>query len=310
MNLKRAAWIALNRPNPLLSALTNDCIEQARDRAHGAVSVMGKSAKNLVQGYEPAIDGHGAKYHNVTVLTMGFANTADAFTAIDELVFKSGKYTIEQLIKAAQNNYKGSFLNEQIYHDLRKWSKFGTANDLADENAAFVMNTLADICEKLQRGTIRYLPSCHTIDANARFGMCIYATLDGRKDGEPLNKNIGPVNLVRKSNPTELVLSASKMPQERFSGGQPIDLYVPANFIDSIENKHKFQKLMEVYFARGGMQIQVNSINLDLLKKAYDHPEQYGTLIIRKGGFSVYFTEMYREVQKETIERFEMEQRT
>jgi formate C-acetyltransferase len=309
MNLRRAAWIAANRPNPLLSALTNDCIEQARDRAHGAVAVMGQDAKTLAREYVLATDGRGAKYHNVTVLAMGFANTADAFTAIHEFVFKSGKYTLQQLIGAARDNYQGSLLNEQIYHDLQKCGKFGTANDAADENAAFVLNTLADICEALQRGTIRYLPSCHTIDANARFGMCIYATLDGRKNGEPLNKNIGPVNLVRRSNPTELVLSSSRMPQVRFSGGQPIDLYVPSNFIDSIENKHKFQKLMEVYFARGGMQVQVNSINLDLLKRAYEHPEQYGSLIIRKGGFSVYFTEMYREVQKETIERFEMEQR-
>ena len=59
----------------------------------------------------------------------------------------------------------------------------------------------------------------------------------------------------------------------------------------------------------GGMQVQVNSVSIDLLKKAYEEPENYPHVIVRKGGFSIYFTDMLREVQKDMIDRFEMESR-
>lgn len=43
------------------------------------------------------------------------------------------------------------------------------------------------------------------------------------------------------------------------------------------------------------------------MKKAYENPEEYPNVIVRKGGFSIYFTDMLKEVQKDMIERFEKE---
>jgi len=307
-NRYRAAWVALNRPNPLLSLITEDCISFARDRAHSALYAMGEAAEDLLAGgdLEEIRKGRGAKYHNVTVLAMGFAHAADSLSAIQELVFNRKQYTLEQLMQAARDDYQGESAM-QIYAQLRRCPKYADGSDRADENAAFVLEALADACESLYTGNMRYLPTCHTIDANVQFGNCVYASLDARRDGEPFGKNAGPVMTALKNTPTDLMVSAAKLPQYRYSGGVPIDIYLPENIMGSQENRDKFKDLLKAYIQMGGMQVQVNSVNLELLKKAYAEPDQYPHVIVRKGGFSLYFTDMFREVQKDMIQRFERE---
>ena len=58
-------------PDPFVSLLTDDCIEKHCDRISGA------------------------KYHNVTVECMGMVNVSDGICAVDRLVFKDKKYTLE-----------------------------------------------------------------------------------------------------------------------------------------------------------------------------------------------------------------------
>jgi formate C-acetyltransferase len=313
-NLQRAAWVALNRPNPLLSVLTNDCIQYGRDRAHAAVHMLGQRAEKMlpkkdadIYNYNEIVSGRGAKYHNVTVLSMGFAHAADALTAIEELVFVKHKYTIEEIIAAAKENYQGSEKNMLILANLRHSKKYAESDAKANDNAAFILNALADACEKCYAGNIRYLPTCHTIDSNAQFGNCVYASLDGRCDGEAFGKNAGPVMWAVKTSPVEFILSAARLPQSRFSGGVPIDIYVMDDIFASEENRAKFRGLLKAYFELGGMQVQVNSVDVELLKKAYAEPEKYPHVIVRKGGFSLYFTDMFKNVQKDMIERFERE---
>lgn len=310
-NMRKSAWTAWNRPNPVLSMLLEDCIAFGRDRAHAALHALGRGAEEQlgIRGEELSDirKGRGAKYHNVTVLAMGFAHAADAMSAIEKLVFKEHRYTLDELICAARHNYEKTEQDLTIYADLRRCPKYADGSDEADDYAAYVLDCLADACENHYRGNIRFLPTCHTIDSNVQFGRCVYASLDGRKDGEAFGKNAGPVLQVIKNTPTDLIVSALRIPQYRFSGGVPIDIYVPENVLAKPEGREKFKGLLKSYLCRGGMQVQVNSVSLELLKKAYESPEEYPHVIVRKGGFSIYFVDMLREVQKDMIRRFEKE---
>jgi formate C-acetyltransferase len=313
-NKQKAAWVAMHRPNPMLSLLLDDCIEFGRDRAHSGFHALGDKAKEFMENDEFKFielrKGRGVRYHNVTVLATGFADVADSMSAIDELVYKQHKYTLEDIMEAARNNYEGSERVSKIYVDLKRCPKYANGSRVADINAAFVLDALADACEDEYTGNIRYLPTCHTIDSNVLFGNCVYASMDSRKDGEAFAKNAGPVLSVLKNTPTDLMWSASKLPQVRFSGGMPIDLYVMENLLSTKENCEKFRGLLKVYFEMGGMQVQVNSVNVELLKQAYNEPEKYPNVIVRKGGFSMYFTDMPKVTQKDMIERFEKESRS
>lgn len=311
LNRKRAAWIAWNRPNPLLSLLLDDCIYYGRDRAHEAIHTLGLEAKEWLgipeDQFEEIRSGRGVKYHNVTVLTQGFADAGDSLTAIDRLVFKEGKYSLNNLIEATRNNFEGNEKYCEILLDVTNCPKYADGSDEADDMVTFVLNAAADACENNYSGTMRYLPSCHTIDSNVQFGRCVYASIDGRRDGEAFGKNAGPVMQVIKNTPTDLMTSAYRIPQYRFSGGVPIDIYVPASIFSSKEGRDKYKGLIKTYLNAGGMQVQVNSVSVELLKKAYAFPELYPNVIVRKGGFSIYFTDMMKEVQKDMIDRFERE---
>ena len=95
------------------------------------------------------------------------------------------------------------------------------------------------------------------------------------------------------------------LPHCKFFGGQPIDV----NFgIDMVQNhKKEIRTLIDIYLNRGGLQFQVNSVSSKLLREAMGNSEKYPNLVVRIGGYSMYFKNISRESQKEFIERFERE---
>ena len=103
---------------------------------------------------------------------------------------------------------------------------------------------------------------------------------------------------------TSLVLSVSSWDQSRFSGGQPLDLWIDAKDWHDKENVRRYATLFRTYFRRGGLQLQINGADPADLRAAMDHPERYGHLIVRIGGFSMRFVDMQRDAQEDFIRRF------
>ncbi len=260
-------------PDPFLSLLTKNCIEKHCDRISGAV------------------------YHNVTVECMGMTNVADGICAIDKLVFKDKKYTLNELCEAVKMNFSGF---ENLRQDILDCPKYGQNSD-ADKYAIRVAEIMQNIIRDFDRDNYFFSPSLHTLDANVGYGRDWGAGFDGRYAGTPFAKNAGPSNNARKSEPTDLVLSAAKLPQYKFFGGQPIDI----NFgTDTIKNhKSEITALIKVYLANGGIQFQVNSLSSQLLRDATDNPEKYPNLVVRIGGYSLLFNSISRDSKEEFIER-------
>ena len=266
---------ALNRPNPLLSAMTDGCVKARADRSVAC------------------------KYNTVTVETLGLVNACDGLLAIKELVFEKKKYTIADFIAAAKSNYEGY---EDMQHDILKCKKYGMNDPEANALIKRVADMISCACRSRYEGNRTYLPSLHTIDANVFYGRIIPATLDGRKKGEPLNKNANPALQLKSREHTSVVLSATALDQTDFSGGQPIDLYFDKSWFKDKASRDKIKALIHTYFEMGGLQFQVNSIDLELLEKAYLEPEKYPDVIVRKGGYSVRFNEMSQAARAEFIE--------
>lgn len=276
--------ICLSIPNPWLSGVTANCIERACDRWDG-----------------------GAKYHNVYVENFGFANTADALAAIEQLVFNEGKYTLRQLMDAARNNYQGY---EEIHSDILKCPKYGMNHKATDEKARRILSMIAEICEEGQERNIHFLPSLHTLDFEVDRGSRVSATLDGRLAGEPFNKNAGPANLNRSAGPTAVALSACRLNQAKLHGGQALDIHFAVRNMDTPDKRKKVEAFMRTYFAGGGLQLQVNALSSATLKKVYENPKQYPDLIVRIGGHSRYYNDLPDEVKKEFIKRISIEEGT
>ena len=57
------------------------------------------------------------------------------------------------------------------------------------------------------------------------------------------------------------------------------------------------------YFEQGGMQIQFNVINSEVLKDAMANPENYKNLLVRISGYNAYFVNLNKDMQVELINR-------
>ena len=64
-----------------------------------------------------------------------------------------------------------------------------------------------------------------------------------------------------------------------------------------------FINLAKAYFAGGGQQLSINVLSAEDLIDAQEHPEQYGDLIVRVGGYSDYFVRLPRDLQDNIIAR-------
>ena len=277
INRKNAYEFAANRPNPLTSLITAGCIESGLDRSVGA------------------------KYNTETVETFALANTADAICAIDTLVFGQKKYTLGQLIEAARNDYEGY---TDILRDIKACKKYGQNDEYANGIASRLTDMVASLCKEFDSGNVHFVPSLHTLDGNVWFGTKLYSTLDGRLAHTPIAKNAGPSNDVRTPDPTSLVLSAASINQTLFDGGQPIDVYFDRSTLEAKDGRDKIKALIKTYFMLDGLQFQVNSIDIDLLEKAYENPQDYPNLIVRIGGYSIRFNWLPKVTMREFIDRF------
>ena len=65
--------------------------------------------------------------------------------------------------------------------------------------------------------------------------------------------------------------------------------------------------MVQVYFAGGGQEVQINAVSREVLKDAMEHPENYSSLIVRVSGFSAYYTTLSRDVQEDILRRTEHE---
>jgi len=266
---------AQNGPDPFVSALTEGCIEARGDRATCA------------------------KYDTVTVETMGLINTCDAIEAICELVFDQKKYTLAQLVEATKRNFEDE---DALLQDIRSCNKFGMNEERTNIICKQLTENVSEACKKQSGGNLIYVPSLHTIDENVGYGRWLYATADGRKQGDPVNKNANPSNLLKKTDHTSHILSAVTWDQTAFSGGQPIDLYFDKVWFETKESRDKIKSLILTYLKLGGLQLQVNSVDIELLEKAHKAPDDYPYVIVRKGGYSVRFNEMSEPRRAEFIE--------
>lgn len=274
---KRAEISEKTLPDPFVSLLTPGCVEKHCDRISGS------------------------KYHNVTFECMGMVNASDGIYAVNQLVFKDKKYTVDEINAAVKNNFSGF---EKIRNDIMCCTKFGE-NSEADEYAVKVAQILQKLIREFDHDNLYYSPSLHTLDSNVAYGAAYGAGYDGRYAGEPFAKNAGASNEARQADPTSMILSSSKLPQRKFFGGQPIDV----NFgIDMVRNhKKEIRTLIDIYLERGGLQFQVNSVSSKLLREAMENPEKYPNLVVRIGGYSIYFKNISKKSQQEFIERFEKE---
>ena len=65
----------------------------------------------------------------------------------------------------------------------------------------------------------------------------------------------------------------------------------------------QIESLIKGYVKQGGMQMQFNVVDTEVLKDAQKNPDKYGNLLVRIGGYSDYFTKIPKRLQDDVIAR-------
>ncbi|TXT66185.1 MAG: Pyruvate formate lyase [Promethearchaeota archaeon] len=278
-------------PTPYLSTFVRGCIEKGLDVRNG-----------------------GPELRFITVEGVGYATTVDSLLAIKKLVYEDKKYTISEIKNALLEDFQGKD-NTILQTVLKnKAPKYGNDTDMADELAREVMETWAEETWKYKSPTdFQYRPGMlswnYWAGADA---MLTPATPNGRNAGTYLSNAICPSDGVDKKGPTAVTNSVGKALGGKTEDGEYIN-YLPngashtitfnPSIIRDPEHKEKFKSYLRGYIENGGTCLQINMLDVDMLRDAQKHPENYENLLVRVTGYNAYFTAIGKELQNEIIAR-------
>ena len=210
---------------------------------------------------------------------------------------------MKDLIYALQTNFKEK---ESLRQMLSNGPKYGTDNDYVDLIAVEVVEKFCAMVKskKLSMGN-HFKPSFSSYGLNVYEGALEPATPDGRKSGEPLSNAISPCNGSEIQGPTAALNSVTKIDHTNVGYGDSLNMRFPPFLVDSDKGLSAFKTLLEGYFQKGGMHLQVNTRGHETYIDAQEHPENHADLIVRVSGYAAYFTRLGKEIQDDLINRME-----
>ena len=91
----------------------------------------------------------------------------------------------------------------------------------------------------------------------------------------------------------------------RLVNGGPLSMELHDSVFRDEEGVRKVAQLVMAFIKLGGHQLQLNSVNRDVLLDAQAHPEAHRDLIVRVWGWSGYFIELDQQYQEHIIRRTE-----
>jgi formate C-acetyltransferase len=267
----------LYHPTPLTSMLLDGCLES------GVCSTAG-----------------GARYNFSGVQCVGPADTGDALYAIEQAVFVEQKLTLPDLVSQLKRDLPDP--NWLAY--LRQLGKFGNDEAEVDQWTLYVVQVFNRALGQFTntRGG-PYTTGLYSVTAHQHFGQVTGALPHGRKKGAPFASGIAPGNGMDRNGPTALLNSVSRLDCRQTANGVNFNVKFDQHTLRGEAGRSALQSLVKTFFRRGGMQIQVNVLDPQVLIQARDNPELYPHLLVRVSGYSAYFNDLTPEMQDELIRR-------
>ena len=219
---------------------------------------------------------------------------------ISEETPKEFGVTKEEIVLALEANFEGY---EALQARLASAPKFGSDETLPDILAGDLVegicNEIAD-ANRLAKRRYQMIPCISTDMNHIAMGRNTGATPDGRRSGEPISENQSPAPGRAKNGLTAMFNSLLHIPFERITGG-PLNVLVHPTLVRGKEEL--LGKALRTYLDRGGLQVQVSTVDKEALLDAQVHPERYRDLTVRVTGYSAYFVDMSKGAQDEIIRR-------
>jgi formate C-acetyltransferase len=264
-------------PTPFTSMLLDGCLEK------GVCSTAG-----------------GAAYNFSGIQCVGPADTGDALYGIEKAVFDEQRITLPQLVKMLKKNLP----DDSWRNYLRNLPKFGNDDEAVDNYTVYAADTFARLLDgQINTRGGKYTTGLYSVTAHRYYGEITGALPNGRRKGESFASGISPANGMDKSGPTALLNSVNRIDFTGFANGINLNIKLAGDMIKNPSGRAAVESLLQTYFQRGGMQVQLNVLDAATLIEARDNPAAYPFLLVRVSGYSAYFNDLTPAVKDELIRR-------
>ncbi len=268
-----------HHPTPLTSMLLRGCLESGVDSTAG-----------------------GALYNSSGVQGVGVPDLADSLAAIEDVVFRRQLCDLDTLVQALQADFEGF---EHLRGQLLRAPMYGNHDPRVDGLADRVMSLFVGSLARREntRGG-PYVAGFYSVTVHRAFGESVGALPSGRRAGRPLANGISPASGQERLGPTAALNSTASLRLEELAGnGINLNLRLDRSHLSGAEGLENLVGLIRGYFAQGGMQLQVNVVDSELLRQAMEDPEAHPWLLVRVSGYSSYFQDLSPDMQREIVER-------
>ncbi len=268
-------------PAPFLSLMMTGCIERKKD-----ISM-------------------GGKYNNFGFHGVGISTAVDSLAVIKKCIYEEKTLSKEKAIKIVA----GTLEEEGLLTRLRyEEPKFGDATELTDEIAVQLFEDFGEAVSGLQNE----MGGCIRAGSGSAMFYLWYAdniinTLSGHRRGDAFSANYAPELFVRNKGPLSAITSLTKPDFTNVINGGPMTMEFHSSVFRGEDGIHKVAALVRQFIRHGGHQLQLNSVNLEVLLEAQKEPEKFKNLIVRIWGWSAYFVELDKDYQDHVIARQEFQ---
>jgi len=267
-----------HHPTPFSSMLVDGCMESGKDVSAG-----------------------GALFNSSGIQGVGLADVADSLAALDELVFRRKKYSMAQVCDALRHDFRSS---PALQAELAAAPKYGNDHELPDSYAAEAAGIFYRALTRHAntRGG-RYVSGFYSVTCHVAFGSLVGALPSGRNAKEPFAASLGASNGKDRLGVTALLNSAACIDPCHSPNGYALNLRFDPAVIEGQRGTDTVAALLRGFFEKGGMEVQFNVLDPDMLDDAYRHPGKYPGLVVRVAGYCAYFDDLPVPSKLEIIQR-------
>lgn len=265
-------------PTPFSSMLVQGCLESGRDVTAG-----------------------GACFNSSGIQGVGVADVADSLAAIEEVVFRKKSRTLAEVAGALKTDYRD---DRVLRAELLSAPKFGNDQGTPERYADLVVHIFHDQLARYRntRGGA-YIPGFYSSTSHVAFGTRTPALPSGRRAGEPFASSLSSSNGKDRMGPTALLNSVAAVDSSLSPNGYALNLRFDAAMMKKDNAVDTLAALVKGFFASGGMELQVNVLDPEILADARSHPGKYPGIVVRVAGYCAYFDELPVTVKDEIISR-------
>ncbi|HRU40378.1 MAG TPA: pyruvate formate lyase family protein [Candidatus Diapherotrites archaeon] len=262
------------------------------------------------------VNEQGTKYNGSGCLIHGLSVVADSFIAIDKLLEERPQDAL-RLLNALKSDFSE---DEELRQYLLDCDKFGNNLPSVDQEAVNIASCIAEKVASLKNYLGNpFRPDFSTPSTHLLYGYWVGATPDGRHAREQLNYGVDPLFGSAENGLGFRVLSARKLPYDKFYGGYASHLGLDPKYFrgatyeeKGLEFKNKILRPLFFSQERGTaapFYLYVNVATPEILRKVLQEPKKYapsGVYIMRIHGTFVNFLDLSPEIQQDIIKRLDL----